>query len=129
MRRAGRTAMGYQLARLPALLLALSTIALGGCTGLAALPDAGPPPALEVQSDSVADVTVSVAVLDDDQARARYGVDLADQDLQAVWLRIENRSPQRLWLLVAALDPSYYSADEAAFMFRTAIRPADMDAL
>jgi hypothetical protein len=56
-------------------------------------------------------------------------VDLASKDLQAVWLRIENRSPQRLWLLVAALDPSYYSADEAAYMFRTAVRSADMDTL
>jgi hypothetical protein len=116
-------------ARATTVLAALCLLALGGCTGLAPLPDAGPPPSLQVQTDSVADVTVSVAVLDDDQAAARYGVDLADQDLQAVWLRIENRSPQRLWLLVAALDPSYYSADEAAFMFRTAIHPADMDAL
>jgi len=82
-----------------------------------------------MQSDTREDVTVSVAVLDDQQAQARYGVNLASEDLQAVWLRIENRSPQRLWLLVAALDPSYYSADEAAYLFRDTVRPADMDAL
>jgi hypothetical protein len=113
----------------PALLTAMSAIALAACTGLAALPEAGPPPELAVQTDTLDDVTVSVAVLDDGQAEARYGVDLASQDLQAVWLRIENRSAQRLWLLVAALDPSYYSADEAAYMFRTSVRPADMGAL
>ena len=113
----------------PALLIAMPAIALSACTGLAALPEAGPPPELAVQTDTVDDVTVSVAVLDDGQAEARYGVDLASQDLQAVWLRIENRSAQRLWLLVAALDPSYYSADEAAYMFRTSVRPADMEAL
>jgi hypothetical protein len=112
-----------------ALLTVMSAIALGACTGLAPLPESGPPPVLAVQTDTLDDVTISVAVLDDGQAEARYGVDLASQDLQAVWLRIENRSPQRLWLLVAALDPSYYSADEAAYMFRASIRPADMEAL
>ena len=111
------------------LLAALSAGPLAGCTGLAALPAAGPAPALAVQTGTQDDVTVSVAVLDDQQAEARYGVDLAGQDLQAVWLRVENRSPQRLWLLVAALDPSYYSADEAAWMFRSSVRPADMDTL
>ena len=129
MKRAGAERTARPVARLAIVLPALSWIALVGCTGLAPLPAARPPPALQVQSETVQDVTVSVAVLDDGQAEARYGVDLADQDLQAVWLRIENGSPQRLWLLVAALDPSYYSADEAAFMFRTAIRPADMEAL
>ena len=129
MRRAGTASTARAVARLALLLPALSMVALGGCTGLAPLSPAGPPPALQVQTETVQDVTVSAAVLDDGQAEARYGVDLAGQDLQAVWLRIENRSPQRLWLLVAALDPSYYSADEAAFMFRSSIRPADMDAL
>jgi len=108
---------------------ALSLLVLAGCTVLAPLPPASEPAGLAVQSRSVEDVTVSVAVLDDAQAEARFGVDLAAQDLQAVWLRIENRSDQRRWLLVAALGPSYYSADEAAFMFRTAVQPADMDAL
>jgi hypothetical protein len=112
-----------------ALLTALSASGLVACAGLAPLPEAGPPPDLAVQANSIDGVSVSVAVLDDLQAQARYGVDLASQDLQAVWLRIENRSPQRLWLLVAALDPDYYSADEAAYMFRSAVRPADMDAL
>jgi len=102
---------------------------LGGCTGLATLPEPAPVTDLAVQTQSVEDVSVSVAILDDQQAEDRFGVDLAGKDLQAVWLRIENRSAQRLWLLVAALDPSYYSADEAAYMFRTDIRPADMDAL
>lgn len=110
-------------------LAALSVGPLAGCTGVAALPPPGPAPELSVQSDTREDVTVSVAVLDDAQALELYGVDLAGQDLQAVWLRIENRSPQRLWLLVAALDPSYYSADEAAYMFRSVVRPADMDTL
>jgi len=109
-----------------ALAIVLAAGTLGACTGVAALPEAGPAPELAVQTDSRQDVTVSVAVLDDAQAEARFGVDLASQGLQAVWLRIDNRSQQRLWLLVAALDPSYYSADEAAYMFRAAVRPGDM---
>jgi hypothetical protein len=113
----------------PVLLIAMSAIALGACAGVAPLPEAGPPPVLAVQTGSLDDVTVSVAVLDDGQAEARYGVDLASQDLQAIWLRIENRSPRPLWLLVAALDPSYYSADEAAYLFRTSVRPLDMETL
>lgn len=110
-------------------LAILSAGPLAGCTGVSALSPVGPAPEPTVQTATQDDVTVSVAVLDDRQAEARYGVDLAGQDLQAVWLRIENRSPQRLWLLVAALDPSYYSADEAAWMFRSVVRPADMDTL
>jgi hypothetical protein len=77
----------------------------------------------------VDDITVSVTVLTDDQARDRFGVDLASHDLQAIFLRIDNRSPQKLWLLVAALDPGYYSADEAAFLFRDKTPGGDMDRL
>lgn len=110
-------------------LLLLAIPLLGACTTLEPLPPAGPSVELQVQTQTVDDVTVSVAILDDDQAQRRFGVDLGGRDLQAVWLRIENHSPQKLWLLVAALDPSYYSADEAAFMFRTTVRPGELDAL
>ena len=34
--------------------------------------------------------------------------------MQPVWLRIRNESAAGLWLLVVAIDPEYYSADEVA---------------
>jgi hypothetical protein len=71
----------------------------------------------EIQTRSEQEVTVSTTVLSDELASQRYGVDLADFGLQAIWLRIENRSPHSHWLLVSALDPNYFPPDEAAVLF------------
>ena len=73
--------------------------------------------AAEIHTKTVHDVTVSVAILTDDQAQQVYGVDLAKVGLQAVWLRIDNRSERGHWLLVSALDPEYFAPDEAAVLF------------
>jgi hypothetical protein len=99
-------------------LIALCLL-LAGCVGTRSAVEqpavlAAPP----VQTQRIDDVTVSVAILPDDVAQRRYGVDLGGEELQAVWLRIDNGSLDKLWLLVAAMDPGYYSADEAAFLYR-----------
>jgi hypothetical protein len=71
----------------------------------------------EIQTRSEQGVTVSTTILSDEQAALRYGVDLADVGLQAIWLRIENRSDHAYWLLVSALDANYFPPDEAAVLF------------
>lgn len=75
-------------------------------------------PALQTQTQAEGEVTVTVGVLTDAQAEARFGVDLASQGLQAVWLQVRNGSDARLRLLNGAIDPDLYSADEVAFMLR-----------
>jgi len=66
-------------------------------------------------------VTVSTTILSDEQAAQLYGVELAEFGLQAVWLRIENRSDHAHWLLVSALDPNYFPPDEAAVLFHSGL--------
>ncbi|MBN7798066.1 LssY C-terminal domain-containing protein [Parahaliea mediterranea] len=71
------------------------------------------------------DVTVSTTLLTDGQARQVYGVDLADVGLQAIWLRMENRSDHSHWLLVAALDANYFAPGEAAALFTPGLMGED----
>jgi hypothetical protein len=75
-------------------------------------------PAAAVQTHTIDGVTVSAWLVPDDEAERRYGVNLADKGLQAVWLRAENGTTKVLWLLAAYVDPDYFTADEAAYLFR-----------
>ena len=59
-------------------------------------------------------VTVSAAVLSDDESRRYFGVELADEGIQAVWLSVENSGDTTLYYLPVTTDPSYYSPSEAA---------------
>lgn len=71
----------------------------------------------EVMTKTSGDVTVSTTILSDSLAEQLYGVDLREVGLQAIWLRIENRSEHAFWLLVSALDANYYAPNEAAALF------------
>jgi hypothetical protein len=75
----------------------------------------------EIYSHTEHDVTVFTTILSDELARQEYGVDLASVGLQAIWLRVENRSDHAHWLLVSALDANYYPPDEAAVLFHGAL--------
>ena len=96
----------------------LAAALLAGC---AAGPS--PPPAADaaqslklqrVQSLEEHGVTVRIAIPADDDASQFFGVNLAEHGLQPIWIRIENDSNIGYWLLPVAIDPDYYSADEAA---------------
>jgi len=83
----------------------------------------------EIHTHSEKGVTVSTTILSDGQARDLYGVDLAGAGLQAVWLRIENRSDHAYWLLVPSLDADYYPPGEAAALFRAGFDKAEEKAI
>jgi LssY C-terminus len=70
------------------------------------------------QSKTINGVTVTARVLSDSEARDTYGANLAGKGLQAVWMRIENKTSTEQWMLAAHLDPDYFTADEAAYLFR-----------
>ena len=59
-------------------------------------------------------VTVSAAVLSDDESRRYFGAELADEGIQAVWLSVENSDDATLYYLPVTTDPSYYAPSEAA---------------
>ena len=82
-----------------------------------------------VQIKTVDDVSVSVAILSDDEARAHFGADLGKQGLQALWLSVRNGLPGRLWFIRNILDRDFYSADEAAILMRSEVAEPAFDAL
>lgn len=107
----------------------LAAASLAGCKSFAPVEGPSPPDPAAVRTNVLDEATVSVAVLTDEQSRARFGVDLAEHGLQAIWLRIENRSPQVMWFQVPALDLDYYSADEVAYLCRGDVPKADFEAM
>jgi len=82
-----------------------------------------------VQSATIEDVTVSVAILTDEQARQHFGADLAKNGLQALWLRVRNASERRLWFIRNTVDPDFYSADEAAVLLKDSLSESDFEVL
>jgi len=100
----------------------LAAALLGGCAGsFEPRPFDPTADASQVHTASHDNITVSTTILQDDQALQEYGVDLAAAGLQAIWLRIDNRRAHSRWLLVSALDPSYYAPDEAAVLFHSGL--------
>lgn len=71
-----------------------------------------------MQNDTLANVSVSVAMLTDEQSSKHFGVDFNLHGLQALWIRVDNRSPRRYWLIRNAVDRDFFSPDEAALILR-----------
>jgi len=71
------------------------------------------------RTESIAngDVTVNVAVPTIEEAQAIYGVALAKQNIQPVWVEVKNESSKTYWLLPSGIDPEYFSPSDAAFAF------------
>ena len=97
---------------------AIAILALAGCATTQYAPQhlATPEELHHVQSKTVGDVTLSVSILTDEHALQHFGVDLGKYELQALWMHVRNASDRRLWFIRNALDPDFYSADEAAHM-------------
>jgi LssY C-terminus len=62
-------------------------------------------------------VTVRAAVLNDDESLRYFGVALADEGIQPVWLSVENGSDETLYYLPVTTDSNYYTPPEAARLF------------
>ncbi len=96
---------------------ALLALVLAGCaTSFAPRRLAIPEQLRSAQSKTLGDVTVSAAVLTDEQAKQHFGVDFAKRELQALWIAVRNGSDRRRWLIRNVLDPDFYSAEEAALL-------------
>ena len=63
-------------------------------------------------------VTVSAAVPDAAETESLFGMPLYDQNVQPVWLKVENRSVEPVRLALWSIDPDYYSPLEVAWMNR-----------
>jgi len=69
------------------------------------------------QSKVDGDVKVTVAVLSAHESRQLFGVNLAGQGIQPVWIRVQNADTDAYWLMASGLDPDYFSPLEAAYVF------------
>ena len=97
--------------------VALLMLLLAGCASPYAPQRLATPGELhDVKSKTIGDVTVSVSILTDDQARQHFGADLASREIQALWMSVRNGSDRKLWFIRTVLDPDFYSAEEAALL-------------
>jgi hypothetical protein len=76
------------------------------------------------QQKSVPGIKVNVSALGAAESRRSFGEDLARQNIQPVWLSVENETEEPLVLLSIALDPDYYSAYEVSYKFHGALSVA-----
>ena len=65
------------------------------------------------------DVRVTAAVLSAEDSRRMFGADLNETDVQSVWIEVQNRTSQPLWLLRSGTDPDYFSPLEVAWSLHT----------
>jgi len=73
------------------------------------------------QRKSVPGIKVSISALGPAESRQSFGEDLARQNIQPIWLSVENETEEPLSFLSIELDPEYYSAYEASYKFHGAL--------
>jgi len=61
-------------------------------------------------------LTVSVTVLNSDEARDLFDAKLDKRGVQSVWIEVENQTDANYYLMLTGLDPNYFSANEVAYM-------------
>ena len=118
-----RAAMA-QLHRAPATLLLAGLLGALGCQQFQPRPLETVTFQHRIESRQRNGLEVSTAVLSRSEAKQAFGVDLYALQIQPVWLRLRNRTDDPYWLMLNGLDPSYYSAHEAAYKSHYALRPA-----
>jgi hypothetical protein len=69
-------------------------------------------------------LTVATAVPSREETEAIFGLDLYRKNVQPVWIQVENRSENVLYLTPMGLDPGYFSPREAANRSREKIMAA-----
>jgi hypothetical protein len=79
------------------------------------------------QTQSQGGLTVTVSVATAAEAEAIYGVDLAERDIQPVWIEVRNDASVPYWFLSSGLDPNHFFASEAAYAFRASREPGASD--
>jgi LssY C-terminus len=70
------------------------------------------------ESETQDGVTVTAAALSAAESATLFGVNLADDDVQPVWMEIENREDAAYWYMPRFTDPMYFSPAEVAFANR-----------
>ncbi len=77
-----------------------------------------------VQQKSAPGIKVGLSVLGASESRQFFGEDLAEHNIQPVWLSIENETDDQFVFLPIAMDPDYYSPYEVSYRFHGALSAA-----
>ena len=68
------------------------------------------------QTQTRNNLTVTLTVLSDKEAKKFFGAPLSKKGIQPLWLEINNRSNSTYFFIPRDMDPNYYSPEEAAYM-------------
>jgi len=101
------------------MIVTLATLLFGCAAGPGKSPPSDAPLPFQMarlQEQSEGRVTVQLAIPTEAEVSRHLGAAFAEHGIQPIWLRIQNASDADLWLLPIAIDPDYYSADEAALV-------------
>jgi len=77
-----------------------------------------PPPNERLYTQTQRTLTVVTAVPSAEETEAIFGADLYAKNIQPVWVQVENRGDNTLFLTPLSLDPGYYNPRESAFRLR-----------
>lgn len=95
---------------------ALVALAFGGCTTWTAPAGIDDAPLRERSVSATRQgVRVSATVLGSDDSKRIFGADINKSHVQPLWIEVQNRTAQALWLLQSGTDPDYFSPLEIAW--------------
>lgn len=79
----------------------------------------------ETQSED--GITVTAAVPSDQENEQIFGLNLGGKGIQPVWIEVRNDSDKPVTLVYVAMDPEYYSPNEAAYTNHGFANPTNED--
>ncbi len=110
-------------ARNYSVFLAALSLLLCSCTGYHPVPLEQVAFSNGIKTRGDGNVTVSVSILTTRESEDLFGVDLADKNIQAVWIRVRNETDKVFFVLKSATDPDYFPSYEIAYMQRSIFHP------
>src|SRR5215469_7844081 len=111
-----RTNQGRLLPIALAVIAAQVAQVLAGCASFSPSRAAEPAFARHAATKEKNNIKVTVAILTAQESRDYFGVPLESKEIQAVWLKVENRNDYGLYIVPRSTDPDYYSAYEASYV-------------
>src|SRR5262249_26311656 len=73
------------------------------------------------QQKSAPGIKVNISALGARESQQSFGEDLANYNIQPIWLSIENETDEQLAFLPITMDPDYYSPYEVSYRFHGAL--------
>lgn len=123
MRQAKRCSPQAPWRRLVMLSLLLVSLLAAGCTTWQQPSDSNDASLRErAVSATLRNVRLSAAVLSSEESRQLLGADVNRSGVQAVWVEVQNRTKNTLWLMRTGTDPDYFSPLEVSWSYHGVLR-------